>query len=577
MRKSERRAGAYLLRVGVAASVAAAAVLATSTAAFAVDTAITTLTPSTGPVGVSTPVTISETGIFTGVTAPVGRLNTAGTCPLNYGATTTTNLVAAVARTGNDGGTLTVPNTVPVGSWRVCLYSSTATTGTTIVGHSVGTYDVLPSTPVLTPSTGVPGTATPITATSATTFLPTTAVPGALFTTSTCPATWTTTGVTTATAVRTSSTVVTTTAPATLANGAYTLCIYNGTAGTSSLVGQAAFYALPSVTLSPAVGASATATPITITGSTAFLTGVAAPGVVFTRTDCTPTHGAGPANAGTGVAKLTNSKLLVTVPATVALAGPETSATYNACVYSGTTLSDPLIAAAGVYSIAPSVTVTAIAPTAGPAQGGSLVTITGTGFPFPATPGSVSVSLGGSPLTNVTVVSATSITGNTSSHAPGIVGVSVTTASGTKTLAASYTYSYGITVTPNTAPPATTPYLDIIGAGFSTLTWGTGSPALTDARVFLIDSTFDPTDNSGDWTGAPITECTSVIPIDDTEIICQLDLQNTLDADGTVNTTDVAPGPYTVAVVNDAAPGTIVVGDDMSIISSGSTFTVADF
>ncbi len=68
----------------------------------------------------------------------------------------------------------------------------------------------------------------------------------------------------------------------------------------------------------------------------------------------------------------------------------------------------------------PPPTVSAITPSTGSATGGTAVTITGTGF----LPGA-SVSLGGTAATGVTVVSATSITATTPSHAAGTVSVVV--------------------------------------------------------------------------------------------------------------------------------------------------------
>ncbi len=71
-------------------------------------------------------------------------------------------------------------------------------------------------------------------------------------------------------------------------------------------------------------------------------------------------------------------------------------------------------------------TVSAISPSAGPLGGNTLVTITGTGF----TPGTA-VDFGmNNPATNITVVSATTITA-TSPQGTGTLDVTVTTPSGT--------------------------------------------------------------------------------------------------------------------------------------------------
>ena len=72
------------------------------------------------------------------------------------------------------------------------------------------------------------------------------------------------------------------------------------------------------------------------------------------------------------------------------------------------------------YVAAP--TVTGISPTTGPAAGGTMVTITGTGFT-----GATAVDFGTTPATSVTVVSATTITAD-SPAGTGTVDVTVTTA-----------------------------------------------------------------------------------------------------------------------------------------------------
>ena len=73
------------------------------------------------------------------------------------------------------------------------------------------------------------------------------------------------------------------------------------------------------------------------------------------------------------------------------------------------------------FGLAAAPTVSSIAPTSGPAAGGTAVTISGTGFAAGAT-----VTIGGSAATSVVVVSATSITATTPAHAAGAVTVTVT-------------------------------------------------------------------------------------------------------------------------------------------------------
>src|SRR5690606_13171099 len=64
--------------------------------------------------------------------------------------------------------------------------------------------------------------------------------------------------------------------------------------------------------------------------------------------------------------------------------------------------------------------ITAITPDEGPEDGGTPVTITGTGFT-----GATGVTFGGVPATDVVVVDDSTVTATTPPHAPGLVGVVV--------------------------------------------------------------------------------------------------------------------------------------------------------
>ena len=79
------------------------------------------------------------------------------------------------------------------------------------------------------------------------------------------------------------------------------------------------------------------------------------------------------------------------------------------------------ISRAWVSRTAPAPTATAVSPSSGPLDGGTTVTITGTGF----VPGA-KVTIGGTPATDVSVVSATKITATTPAGAAGTANVEVT-------------------------------------------------------------------------------------------------------------------------------------------------------
>jgi hypothetical protein len=136
----------------------------------------------------------------------------------------------------------------------------------------------------------------------------------------------------------------------------------------------------------------------------------------------------------------------------------------------------------------PAPTITGIAPTSGSDAGGTAVTITGTGFLAGAT-----VKFGGTAATNVSVVSATSITATTPAHASGAVDVVVTnTDSKSATLPQAFTFDLpgpSISgVSPSTGPTTGGTLVTISGANFqsgATVTFG----ALPATDVTVVSAT----------------------------------------------------------------------------------------
>ncbi|MFJ1270229.1 IPT/TIG domain-containing protein, partial [Legionella lytica] len=80
-------------------------------------------------------------------------------------------------------------------------------------------------------------------------------------------------------------------------------------------------------------------------------------------------------------------------------------------------------------------TLSSVLPSSGSIAGGTAITLTGTGF----IPG-MSVTLGGTAATNVTVVNSTTLTAVTPAHASGAVNVVVTNTVGSATLTGGFTY-----------------------------------------------------------------------------------------------------------------------------------------
>ena len=180
----------------------------------------------------------------------------------------------------------------------------------------------------------------------------------------------------------------------------------------------------------------------------------------------------------------------------------------------------------------PAPTVISITPNSGTANGGTAVTITGTGFLAGAT-----VKLGGTAATGVTVVSSTSITATTPAHAAGAVSVVVTNSDAqTGTLTNGYTYT-----TSNPAPTvsAITPNSGTANGGTAVTITGTG---------FLAGATVKLGGTAA--TGVTVVSSTSI----------------------TATTPAHAAGAVSVVVTNsDAQTGTLTNGYTYTTTGGGGT------
>jgi hypothetical protein len=221
-------------------------------------------------------------------------------------------------------------------------------------------------------------------------------------------------------------------------------------------------YGNPAPTVSsiaPSSGPASGGTPVTITGTgfqtgaTVSLGGTAATGVSVgsstTITATTAAHAAGAVN--------------------VVVTNPDSQ---SATLPNGYSYGNP----------AP--TVSSIAPSSGPASGGTPVTITGTGFQTGAT-----VSLGGTAATGVSVSSSTTITATTAAHAAGAVNVVVTNPnSQSGTLPSGYSYKNPAptlsSIAPISGPASGGTAVTITGTGFQTgATVSLGGTAATGVSV----------------------------------------------------------------------------------------------
>jgi hypothetical protein len=338
---------------------------------------VASIAPSSGPGAGGTAVTITGSNFAAGATVTIGGTAATGVSVVN--ATTITATTPAHAAGAAD---------------------VTVTNADTQSGTKAGAFTYLGPAPTVTsvaPSSGPAAGGTSITITG-TNFAAgaTVSIGGAAAT-----------GVSVV-----NSTTITATTPANAA-GAVSVTVTN--ADTQSGTKASAFtYLGPAPTVSgvsPTSGTTAGGTAVTISG-TNFVSGA------------TVSIGG---TAATGVSVVNSSTITATTAAHAAgLVGVTVT---NADTQSGT------LASAFTYQ-APAPTVTSVAPVSGSINGGTSITITGTGFVSGAT-----VTVGGTAATGVSVVNATTITATTAAHAAGAVDVTVTNAdtqSGTKTGAFTY-------------------------------------------------------------------------------------------------------------------------------------------
>ncbi|GAA4590293.1 hypothetical protein GCM10023107_15870 [Actinoplanes octamycinicus] len=190
---------------------------------------------------------------------------------------------------------------------------------------------------------------------------------------------------------------------------------------------------------------------------------------------------AGVQNA-TGVKRVSTTKIAFTVPTGLSLVSGQTTSKWNVCVYDTSTSS---LLATTTYTINARPKITSITPASSPSLGGQTITINGEGFA--TTAGATTATIGGAALTNIKMNSSgTSFTAVTPQHAPdSALAVIVSTSGGTVSsldpdnnnlpqdnsnatndAPIPFSYSNGVTVTPNTSPNTTSVDIDVRGVGF---------------------------------------------------------------------------------------------------------------
>jgi hypothetical protein len=279
-------------------------------------------------------------------------------------------------------------------------------------------------------------------------------------------------------------------------------------------------------------------------------------------------------------------------PTGLVLAGTQTTAKWNICVYDGPSTTASTLLANAPYTLAARPKISAILPASSPAFGGQTITVTGAGFGAAAN--STTASIGGVTLTNIKVAtngnSFTAVTppraaapnlvltvntpgGPVTSNDPDNNGQPTDDVAETPDTPIYFTYSNGVTITPATAPSGTSVDVDIKGVGFSALTFKpSAAPADPTAHVFLVSNAYIAASNRG------VQECKRVLVASNTELICTLDLlgDRLNPADSTATSGPTPEGTYTLTVVANGAPDAADAANP-TIVSSGSTFTVGPY
>ena len=393
--------------------------------AFAAVPAVSTVSPSSGPVAGGTAITITGTGLTGASAVKIDGVSATSVVPVND-TTVTAVTPAHIAGTGN----VIVTNVDG---------DSLVSTG------GAFTFREIPSVTSISPATGPTSGGTVVT------------VNGANFVTGADNTTVSFGGNASTSVAVASTTQLTALAPAGAAGVADVRVTTTG--GTSANVAADNFTyasAAPVITtLSPAGGTTAGGTVVTITG-----TGFA---------------GATSATFGgvTGSSFIVDSdtQIRVSSPARVAgivdvvVTGPGgSSVTGTATKYTYTTAAMPVVSA--------------LSPSSAPIIGGTVVSITGTGFT-----GATAVSFGGTAGTVVTVVSDTSILATAPAHAAGIVDVLVTTPAGTSVAATGSKFTYGTLPVVTAISPATG------GSGTVITITGTGFAGATSVQFGTVSAT----------------------------------------------------------------------------------------
>ncbi|MEV4279501.1 IPT/TIG domain-containing protein [Actinoplanes xinjiangensis] len=556
MRKSKSRSKARVAAAaGLTTGAVGAALLVAPSAAFA---AVTVSPPVVGVGGRVTVVDTDGVTLTTGSNTTANRvfvLTAPGTvapvCASTLPVASATVLAATQTGVTSSDVTKTVSFDSPAGAtagtngqakrYVACFYDDDTSARQ---GNQNGYSFYVGTVPALNPAVGLTGGGNTVGITTATNVFTGIATIGAQFVTDNCPTTFgapaagvaatvTKTGDAAASVVVPASVTSTTAVPT-----KYNLCFYNGVASTSPFV-SGSVYTASQLALSQTVGPYGGGNNIDVTSPEPFLAGLDAPGVLFTAAACPAEYDDDTAEvpaAADRIRKVTNNRLAVTVPSGAADPGT-TLAPWNLCIYQNSTDDGgaPGVVSALVasypYRVTTVQTAVGISPKAGPSLGGSIITVTGTAFP--TEPGSITATLGGVPLTEITPISATAFTARTPQRAPANgVALVTTTAGGSHTLLNAYSFTSALVANPKTAP--NTRAIDVIvnGIGFESAAWS--ATVGTGAHIFLVKGNYSSAAvNGAAYRANPaVADCGKVLVLSDSELVCRLDLTKRLDTAG---------------------------------------------
>ena len=595
MRKSKSSIRARIARVGLTAGVVGATLLVAPQAAWAAGTTIPFVVPALTATTVSVvdPTPAGTGAAFTASSVVQIRTDNSA-CGATWAAATG-NVIASTGSTAFVSATrMTVglPNTLTTGTSGVpklhnlCVYADDSTTASQGFLQSSSAVAVGPSPTLSTPA-GASGGGNPLTVTTAANAAAFTGVTtlGAVFVAGNCPAAYgtPTANLVAADANRLSNTSATLTVPAgvvqtpsTTVPTVYNICFYNGNIAASTLVSSVA-YTAGIATLSPVSGPTNGGNGVTVSTTTNLFAGLDAVGVVFTSAASCPTNFTTTTTGSTtvpvsptdvnNVRKLADNRLAVTVPTGLTATGA-----YQLCMYDSITNGAGAVVASAIYTVASPITLSSITPAAGPATGGTTITIAGSGFPLPTDPGTLTATLGGVPLANIQKLSATAFTAVTPRHSPeNNSALVVTTAAGIRVLQNAFSFQNSVTVRPNTAPNTMTAVnVEVTGSGF--LSYSFGGSAANRPRVFLVDGVYNPAAVAGGGrANGPVADCTGVLVVSDETLICTLRLDRRLDA-----AADPAAPFDSVAYTNNSLVVGFAAGSPVINVVSGGTFSPSD-